>query len=158
MPNVGTAYPVQNRYCLIWPRWCSLVYYSGGGRRYGLVKIARVGRVLLIKTKPEDRDVSPGDLGLGVRFPPPATFLLSVLFGYTCHRMVPLPILGEWGAGWKSIVLAVTLSLSGCLVLVVAIVSFRRHKTHIEPWKPSSKLITSGFTDTHETQSMLRYS
>jgi len=79
-----------------------------------------------------------------VRVPPPLLLLLCVLAGLAFEKGLPLAFLstssGEWvrwGAGSACLIVGLVLILS-------AIVSFKKAHTALEPWKTTSALVTSG--------------
>lgn len=47
------------------------------------------------------------------------------------------------GYDWR-LMIALVLIIAGFLLIAIAAVSFRRAKTHIEPWKPTTAIITNG--------------
>lgn len=63
------------------------------------------------------------------------TLLLDWLFGD--------PSLGL-GYDWRMMI-ALTFIIVGFFLIAVAAVSFRKVKTNIEPWKPTTALVTTGF-------------
>lgn len=78
--------------------------------------------------------------GAAVNFPPPLVFLIVMSLAYVLHLFLPLAlpysdVLIYLGAA----VLVLSFILLGNLFL-----AFRRVKTHIEPWKPTSHIITKG--------------
>lgn len=78
--------------------------------------------------------------GAGVKFPPPLIFLLILLAAYCCHIWLPLTM------PFPSLLSAVGMGflLLSCVLLSKLFFDFRRAKTHIEPWKPTSHIITTG--------------
>lgn len=78
--------------------------------------------------------------GAAVRFPPPLVFVISILCSLLFHWFYPLSIssivwLGYLGGG---------ILLTSILLLAKVFFAFRRAKTHIEPWKPTKHIITTG--------------
>ncbi len=78
--------------------------------------------------------------GAAVKFPPPLIMATVILFGYGLHWVKPLPINQ-----------APALFMVGCGMILFALtiiaftaISFFRARTHIEPWKPTSAIISTG--------------
>lgn len=82
--------------------------------------------------------------GAAVRFPPPIIFIILMLLSYGLHYIYPLSLIGPLTG---SLILT---CLGGALVLLSLVCIFylsrvfNRLKTHIEPWKPTSAIITTG--------------
>ncbi len=78
--------------------------------------------------------------GAAVRFPPPLIFLILIALALILHRIFPLSLpVTDWIGYLGSAVL-----LGSVLLLANLFFTFRRAKTHIEPWKPTSHIITTG--------------
>ncbi len=78
--------------------------------------------------------------GAAVRFPPPLVFLILIVLALILHRIFPLSFpYAEWLSYLGSAVL-----FGSALLLASLFFAFRRVKTHIEPWKPTSHIITTG--------------
>jgi protein-S-isoprenylcysteine O-methyltransferase Ste14 len=78
--------------------------------------------------------------GAGVKIPPPLIFLGTTLIGYLIGFIQPLRI-GES----NGIMLGGSLLLALALIIIsIAALTFRRVKTHLEPWKPTSTIVTGG--------------
>ncbi len=78
--------------------------------------------------------------GPGVKYPPPLIVSTLILLAYALEFLASLPIIAgaaPWPSG--SIVLAIAL-----LMAAIAALQFRRAKTHLEPWKPTSSIIKRG--------------
>jgi protein-S-isoprenylcysteine O-methyltransferase Ste14 len=75
----------------------------------------------------------------GVTFPPPLIYLLPLLGGIGLHWWRAWPVLPSRVAA----VLGPTLIALG-MVGLPAVAAFRRAKTSVRPWQPSSALVTSG--------------
>ena len=78
--------------------------------------------------------------GAAVKFPPPLIFLSVIILAYAIHYFLPI------GLGDSSIlkyagVLAIAL---GMAVILLAGLDFRRAGTHIEPWKPTTRILSKG--------------
>lgn len=78
--------------------------------------------------------------GAGVRFPPPLVVLLFILAGYGLERVFASTLLD---AAWATYAGGLVLG-AGIALLAMCAGLFRRARTHIEPWKPTSTIITSG--------------
>ena len=76
----------------------------------------------------------------GVVAPPPLIFLAGLIAGFVLEALLPgvdLPALVEWGIG--------SLLVAGGLVLLLWFnTSFSRKGTAVEPWKPTTAIVTSG--------------
>lgn len=78
--------------------------------------------------------------GPAVKCPPPLLFIGFLLAGYGLELLSPLPIgLPEWGK-----LLGLTTVVLAAVMLLILLMTYLRAKTSIEPWKPTSHLITSG--------------
>ncbi len=79
--------------------------------------------------------------GPGVMFPPPLVFLIMMLAAYAIHRVWPA------GTGTSSEIryVGVVIAISGIYMIVWVSRTFRRAKTNIQPWKPTTKVISTGF-------------
>jgi protein-S-isoprenylcysteine O-methyltransferase Ste14 len=78
--------------------------------------------------------------GAAVKFPPPLIFMVAMGAGYGLQVVLPLSFLASSVAALLGGPLVV-LSL-GCIVYLNGV--FTRLKTHIEPWKPTSSIISTG--------------
>ena len=78
--------------------------------------------------------------GPAVKLPPPLIFLVFMLAGYVLQLLIPIPLgLSKWGG-----LIGSTLVTAAMLALLFLLVSYLRAKTSIEPWKPTSHIITTG--------------
>jgi protein-S-isoprenylcysteine O-methyltransferase Ste14 len=78
--------------------------------------------------------------GPAVKFPPPLIFLGLLIAGYGLQQSLPVGLgIGQWSKG-----IGAVLILSGMLSLLLLLTLYRRNKTSIEPWKPTTYIITSG--------------
>lgn len=79
--------------------------------------------------------------GASVKVPPPLIFILSMLAALGCEKLFPLALpthpIGQ--------VAGVALLVTTTLVLLHILLIFKRRQTAIEPWKPTSNIITSGY-------------
>jgi protein-S-isoprenylcysteine O-methyltransferase Ste14 len=78
--------------------------------------------------------------GADVKVPPPLIFLLSLLAAYGAQRFWPIGI-GNF-SGLKPLG-AIVIILGICITILVSL-SFKRAETTIEPWKPTSKIVSTG--------------
>jgi protein-S-isoprenylcysteine O-methyltransferase Ste14 len=80
----------------------------------------------------------------GVIAPPPLIALAAVLLGLALDWLLPaylLTVLLSWP---ERIVIAVVLIAAGAGLAIPAMRGFRSAGTHVEPWKPSTALVTGG--------------
>ncbi|TNF86546.1 MAG: isoprenylcysteine carboxylmethyltransferase family protein [Gammaproteobacteria bacterium] len=78
--------------------------------------------------------------GPGLKFPPALLALAAIGCAWLADQVRPLPIAASDGlrlAGITIIALAVLLAL-------IALVQFIRASTHVEPWRPTTKVIRTG--------------
>ena len=78
--------------------------------------------------------------GAAVKFPPPLIFLLLLLAGYGLQHFWPISIGGS--SGLKYIGGGVVMLGVGIVILVAQ--SFKHAETNIEPWKPTTRIISTG--------------
>jgi protein-S-isoprenylcysteine O-methyltransferase Ste14 len=78
--------------------------------------------------------------GAAVKFPPPLIFLFILLVAYGVQYFWPIGI--GTSSGIKYIGVAAVM-LGICIVILVSR-SFKRVETNIEPWKPTTRIITTG--------------
>jgi len=83
---------------------------------------------------------SPADKkGPAVKFPPPLIFIAFLLVGYGLQQTTPIGLgMASWGK-----LIGSTLVTGSIVMLLILLMSYLRVKTSIEPWKPTSYLITS---------------
>jgi protein-S-isoprenylcysteine O-methyltransferase Ste14 len=89
---------------------------------------------------------SPGDSGqdhAGVRVPPPALFMGSLLLGIVLEWAFPIGILTRVSAGARY-GLGAALIVAGVALMAVAMGLFRKVGTAIPPWEPTTALVTTG--------------
>jgi protein-S-isoprenylcysteine O-methyltransferase Ste14 len=79
--------------------------------------------------------------GAGVKFPPALVFLGAILSGYAVHNALPLEI----AEANEIVIVGLVLVVIALVIIVIVAISFRRVKTHLEPWKPTSGIVSSGF-------------
>ncbi len=80
----------------------------------------------------------------GVRFPPPALFALGFGAGWLLHGTNPIPLLGGAERPVVATVVGGSSILLGAMLIVWAIVSFRRARTGIIPNRPATMLVLDG--------------
>ena len=76
----------------------------------------------------------------GVVVPPPLIFVAGLVAGFALEALLPgvdLPALVQWGLGSVLVVLALGL-------LIWFNISFSRKGTAVEPWKPTTAIVTTG--------------
>jgi protein-S-isoprenylcysteine O-methyltransferase Ste14 len=72
--------------------------------------------------------------------PPPLIFLAPLVLALVVDHRRPWPFLPDA----LGRVLGIVLGAAGLLLAAPAIASFRRARTHPEPWRPSTALVTTG--------------
>jgi protein-S-isoprenylcysteine O-methyltransferase Ste14 len=76
----------------------------------------------------------------GVVAPPPLIFVAGLIVGFALEALLPgvdLPGLLQWGLGGLLI-------LAGLALLLSFNTSFSRKGTAVEPWKPTTAIVTTG--------------
>ena len=76
----------------------------------------------------------------GVVAPPPLIFLAGLIVGFALEALLPgvdLPAVVEWGLGSLLVV-------AGLGLLLIFNASFSRKGTAVEPWKPTTAIVTTG--------------
>jgi protein-S-isoprenylcysteine O-methyltransferase Ste14 len=79
--------------------------------------------------------------GAAVKFPPPAIFASCILLGSGLQYLRPVGL----GIPESIEVLGYLLVLFGISIAILVATSFRRAGTAIEPWKPTTSIVTTGF-------------
>ena len=79
-------------------------------------------------------------MGWARRIVPPGWFLLAVLAALALHHWLPLTQL--WGLPLRW--LAILLTLAGLIFAVSGLGAFKRARTPVIPFKPSTSLVTTG--------------
>ncbi len=80
----------------------------------------------------------------GVIAPPPLIALAAVVLGLALDWLLPAYLLSVLLTLSERIALAVVLIAAGAGLAVPAMRGFRSAGTHVEPWKPSTALVTDG--------------
>ena len=77
--------------------------------------------------------------GAAVRFPPPLVFAIGLLSGWGLQAGLPLGFERPLSQllGWVAI-------LSGAMLILLAQLALHRAGTSIEPWKPTTTIVTRG--------------
>ncbi len=78
--------------------------------------------------------------GAAVKFPPPLIFLILLLAAYGVQQFWPISIGSS--SGIKYLGLGIVMFGIGIVILVGR--SFKSAKTNIEPWKPTTNIISTG--------------
>ncbi len=73
--------------------------------------------------------------------PPPLIFLSGLLLGGIVSWFYPVKMLN----GGLAVVLGNLLFLIGIAVIAIVFLQMRKAKTNIEPWKPTTKILDTGF-------------
>ncbi|MFT7471508.1 MAG: protein-S-isoprenylcysteine O-methyltransferase Ste14 [Kiritimatiellia bacterium] len=79
--------------------------------------------------------------GAAVKFPPPAIFASCILLGAGLQYLRPVGL----GIPESIEILGYLLVLFGITIAILVATSFRRAGTAIEPWKPTTSIVTTGF-------------
>ena len=77
----------------------------------------------------------------GVIAPPPLIFLSGLLLGGIVTYFYPFAMM----PGGLAVILGNLLFLSGIGVIAIIYLQMKRAKTNIEPWKPTTKILDTGF-------------
>ncbi len=78
--------------------------------------------------------------GPAVKIPPLLITLAVILLTYGLQWLWPLPI----GQTPLLMPVGMVLIVVALIIIAIAVVSFIRVKTHLEPWKPTSAIVSSG--------------
>lgn len=79
--------------------------------------------------------------GPAVKFPPPAIFALLIFVGAGLDYIWPVGL----GVPDSIEVVGIAITLFGLAVAILVSGTFKRESTAIEPWKPTTKIVTTGF-------------
>ncbi len=80
----------------------------------------------------------------GVIAPPPLLALAVVVIGLALDWLLPAYVLSLLLSLEDRIVIGVLLIAAGLVLAISALGTFKSAKTHAEPWKPSTALVTEG--------------
>jgi len=86
----------------------------------------------------EERDTA------GVIAPPPLIAAVAVALGLLLDRFLPAYVLSVLLSLSVRIVIGGGVMAAGLALALPAVFAFRRVDTHVEPWKPTSVLVTDG--------------
>jgi protein-S-isoprenylcysteine O-methyltransferase Ste14 len=78
--------------------------------------------------------------GAAVKFPPPLIFVLGMIIGYAIHFRFPVSL----GESEYINILGLFLLTLAIVILCYSLFLFFKAKTHIEPWKPTTSIISTG--------------
>jgi len=78
--------------------------------------------------------------GAAVKFPPPLIFVLMMLIGYGIQTFYPISV----GEALIIKYFAKAMIIISMSIAIYSLYQFFRAKTHIEPWQPTSSIISSG--------------
>lgn len=85
-------------------------------------------------------NIKNDEKGAAVKFPPPLIFLVVIMAAYSVHYFFPVGLGGSSAFKYIGILVVVF----GGVVLFFASKYFKHAETNIEPWKPTSKIISTG--------------
>jgi protein-S-isoprenylcysteine O-methyltransferase Ste14 len=80
----------------------------------------------------------------GVIAPPPLIALTALVLGLALDWFLPPFILRGLFGFWTRLVLGGILIAAGLAIAIIAVRSFHRAGTNVEPWKPALRLVTGG--------------
>lgn len=78
--------------------------------------------------------------GASVKFPPPLVFLILMLAAYGVHHFWPMRL----GSLSEFKYIGVVVIILGICIVILARRSFKRAETSIEPWRPTTKIVSTG--------------
>lgn len=78
--------------------------------------------------------------GAAVKFPPPLIFLVVMIISYGVHYFFPVGLGGSSALKYIGILVIIF----GISVVFLASRYFKHAETNIEPWKPTTKIISTG--------------
>lgn len=82
----------------------------------------------------------PDKKGAAVKFPPPAIFASLILAGTGIQSVFPVAL----GIPESLQIIGYVLVIAGVAIAIVVSGAFRRVGTAIEPWKPTTAIVTTG--------------
>ena len=86
-------------------------------------------------------DAKVKEKGAAVKFPPPAIFVLLIIAGWGLQNLLPLPM----GIPEAFQPVGIAITIFGVTIAILVNGTFKRVGTAIEPWKPTTSIITTGF-------------
>lgn len=78
--------------------------------------------------------------GAAVKLPPPLVFLTVIFTAYGIHELWPLAIFHSTITQYLGIIMIVV----GFVIIILSSWYFKQAKTNIEPWKPTTTIISTG--------------
>ncbi|MBL4573322.1 MAG: isoprenylcysteine carboxylmethyltransferase family protein [Gammaproteobacteria bacterium] len=90
--------------------------------------------------KQDVADMQEDKKGAAVKFPPPAIFACAILLGACLQYLWPAGL----GIPEFAEIFGYLLVLFGITIAILVATSFRRAGTAIEPWKPTTSIVTTG--------------
>ena len=78
--------------------------------------------------------------GAAVKFPPPIVFLVFMAVAYGLQQIAPLSIGSAPGVNYSGLIAVIV----GMVIILLAGLSLKRASTSIEPWKPTTQIVSSG--------------
>lgn len=93
------------------------------------------------KIEDNEMDSHNDEKGAAVRFPPPLIFLILIAIGFGLNYLWPVSL----GVASEFRPIGIALTLFGVAVAILVNGTFKRVGTAIEPWKPTTNVITTGF-------------
>lgn len=80
----------------------------------------------------------------GLMMPPPLFPLIALAIAIALDWLISVPILPPPGIGQLLTWLGIVLIVAGFAITVQAVITFRAAGTNVEPYKPSTQLVTRG--------------
>ena len=93
------------------------------------------------KLNEESTQDKQNNKGAGVKFPPPAIFASCIFLGTGFQYLRPVGL----DIPESIEIFGYLLVLFGITIAILVATSFRRVGTAIEPWKPNTSIVTTGF-------------
>jgi protein-S-isoprenylcysteine O-methyltransferase Ste14 len=78
--------------------------------------------------------------GATVKFPPPLLFLIWMLAGFITHWFWPMDIATSPALTY----IGIAVILVGLVIFVLAARTLKSAKTNVEPWKPTTSIVSTG--------------
>ena len=85
-------------------------------------------------------DTENDEKGAAVKFPPPLIFLVVIIVAYGVDYFWPIGLGGSFVIKYIGILVVIL----GIFVVILASRYFKHAETNIEPWKPTTKIISTG--------------